>query len=89
MVRRTIRNIDASTNEKLKEKAEQKKISVNDLINIILDRAVVNNEIKTYEESMKNEINRFVLSNNQLIVSIERQTEAINNYTKAINELIR
>ncbi|MCH4983745.1 FitA-like ribbon-helix-helix domain-containing protein [Macrococcus sp. PK] len=83
-----IRNIDESTYAKLKRYAEDNSVSINELINIILDRAIANNEFRTLHQVVIDEIHLLKITNNQLVTVIKQQNESINSLTKELSKII-
>lgn len=79
-----IRNIDESTYSKIKCHAENNSISINELINIILDRAIASNELRSLHQVVIDEVYLLKSSNNELVNVIKQQNESINSL---INEL--
>lgn len=83
-----IRNIDESTYAKLKRYAEDNSVSINELINIILDRAIANNELRTLHQVVIDEIHLLKITNNELVTVIKQQNESINSLTKELIKII-
>ncbi|MBQ5152543.1 hypothetical protein D6861_004425 [Macrococcoides caseolyticum] len=88
MTRKTIRISDPLIEYLIKEISDDKKISENKLINIILEKALIHQRFDTKEQEVEDLLRNVATSNNKLIEAIERQTEAINGYTKEIKKLL-
>lgn len=88
MTRKTIRISDPLIEYLIKEISEDKNISENKLINIILEKALIHQRFDTKEQEVEDLLRNVATSNNKLIEVIERQTEAINGYTKEIKKLL-
>lgn len=84
-----LRNIDEATYIKIKKHADENKMSINEIINIILNRAVATNEMTSQNQQIINELNRYTVTNNKLIQVIQEQTNGINNLVLEINKMIR
>jgi len=88
MTRKTIRISDPLIEYLIKEISDDKNISENKLINIILEKALIHQRFDTKEQEVEDLLRNVATSNNKLIEVIERQTEAINGYTKEIKKLL-
>lgn len=88
MTRKTIRISDPLIEYLIKEISDDKNISENKLINIILEKALIHQRFDTKEQEVEVLLRNVATSNNKLIEIIERQTEAINGYTKEIKKLL-
>lgn len=88
MTRKTIRISDPLIEYLSKEISDDKNISENKLINIILEKALIHQRFDTKEQEVEVLLRNVATSNNKLIEVIERQTEAINGYTKEIKKLL-
>ncbi|HBC8012180.1 TPA: hypothetical protein KE306_000992 [Staphylococcus aureus] len=88
MTRKTIRISDPLIEYLIKEISDDKKISENKLINIILEKALIHQRFDTKEQEVEDLLRNVATSNNKLIEVIERQTEAINGYTNEIKKLL-
>ncbi|MBK1406357.1 hypothetical protein [Staphylococcus hominis] len=88
MTRKTIRISDPLIEYLIKEISDDKNISENKLINIILEKALIHQRFDTKEQEVEVLLRNVATSNNKLIEVIERQTEAINGYTKEIKKLL-
>lgn len=88
MTRKTIRISDPLIEYLIKEISDDKNISENKLINIILEKALIHQRFDTKEQEVEDLLRNVATSNNKLIEVIERQTKAINGYTKEIKKLL-
>lgn len=88
MTRKTIRISDPLIEYLIKEISDDKNISENKLINIILEKALIHQRFDTKQQEVEDLLRNVATSNNKLIEVIERQTEAINGYTKEIKKLL-
>ncbi|CAC8563255.1 hypothetical protein IDG47_22800 [Staphylococcus sp. EG-SA-6] len=88
MTRKTIRISDPLIEYLIKEISDDKNISENKLINIILEKTLIHQRFDTKEQEVEDLLRNVATSNNKLIEVIERQTEAINGYTKEIKKLL-
>jgi|GEM_PF-2339887 len=88
MTRKTIRISDPLIEYLIKEISDDKNISENKLINIILEKALIHQRFDTKEQEVEDLLRNVATSNNKLIEVIERQTEAIDGYTKEIKKLL-
>ncbi|HHW7133803.1 MULTISPECIES: hypothetical protein [Staphylococcaceae] len=88
MTRKTIRISDPLIEYLIKEISDDKNISENKLINIILEKALIHQRFDTKEQEVEDLLRNVATSNNKLIEVIERQTEAINGYTNEIKKLL-
>lgn len=88
MTRKTIRISDPLIEYLIKEISDDKNISENKLINIILEKALIHQRFDTKEQEVEDLLRNVATSNNKLIEVIERQTEAINGYTKEIKKML-
>lgn len=88
MTRKTIRISDPLVEYLIKEISDDKNISENKLINIILEKALIHQRFDTKEQEVEDLLRNVATSNNKLIEVIERQTEAINGYTNEIKKLL-
>ena len=88
MTRKSIRISDPLIEYLIKGISDDKNISENKLINIILEKALIHQWFDTKEQEVENLLRNVATSNNKLIEVIERQTEAINGYTKEIKKLL-
>ncbi|UEX90613.1 hypothetical protein [Staphylococcus ratti] len=88
MNRKIIRISDPLIEYLIKEISDDKNISENKLINIILERALIHQRFDTKEQEVEDLLRNVATSNNKLIEVIERQTEAINDYTNEIKKLL-
>ena len=87
MIKRTIRIEDPLVIAKLKSLSNEKEISENKLINIILEKALIHDNFKLREQEVDEILKNVVVSNNKLIDVIEAQTNKINSYTEEIKKL--
>lgn len=88
MTRKTIRISDPLIEYLIKGISDDKNISENKLINTILEKALIHQRFDTKEQEVEVLLRNVATSNNKLIEVIERQTEAINGYTKEIKKLL-
>ncbi|HHW6763002.1 hypothetical protein [Macrococcoides caseolyticum] len=88
MTRKTIRISDPLIEYLIKEISDDKNISENKLINIILEKALIHQRFDTKQQEVEDLLRNVATSNNKLIEVIERQTEAINGYTNEIKKLL-
>ncbi|UWF57421.1 hypothetical protein NZD48_03415 [Staphylococcus hyicus] len=88
MTRKTIRISDPLIEYLIKEISDDKNISENKLINIILEKTLIHQRFDTKEQEVEDLLRNVATSNNKLIEVIERQTEAINGYTNEIKKLL-
>jgi len=83
-----IRNIDEGTYNKLKSYSEDNEVSMNELVNIILDRAIATNELKSFTQQLDDDMKQLINVNNNMISVLNEQSKTIELMTNVIKNLI-
>lgn len=83
-----IRQVDESTHKKLLTMAKKKNMSLSEVINIILERAMMNDEHKSHDQLILDALDRFTTSHNELLLAMEKQSIDLDETLRSIKILI-
>ncbi|MBC9875566.1 hypothetical protein [Macrococcoides bohemicum] len=83
-----IRNIDEGTYYKLKSYSENNEVSMNELVNLILDKAIATNELRSFTQELDDDMKQLINVNNNMINVLKEQSKTINEMTDVIKKLI-